>query len=82
VCHLTAVSVDSISTSTARNIGPGLAATMYLMGKRRSQAGRRLCQLGMGGVGGWEWVCKTSVLFSAHIKGSIGVSTSKHVKRL
>jgi hypothetical protein len=82
VHRLTAVSVDSISTSTVRDIGPGLAATMYLMGNQCSQAGRQLHRLGMGGVGGWEWVCTTSVLFAAHIKGSIGVSTSKHVKRL
>jgi hypothetical protein len=32
VHHLTVVSIDSISTSTARDIGPGLAATIYLMG--------------------------------------------------
>jgi hypothetical protein len=32
VCCLTAVSVDSISTSTVRDIGPGLAATTYLTG--------------------------------------------------
>jgi hypothetical protein len=30
--HLTAVSIDSISTSTVRDIGLGLAATTYLMG--------------------------------------------------
>jgi hypothetical protein len=29
---LTAVSVDSISTSTTRDIGSGLAVTMYLTG--------------------------------------------------
>jgi hypothetical protein len=78
VHHLTAVSVDSISTLTARDIGPGLAATMYLTGNLCSQAGRRLRRLGMGG---WE-VGTTSVLFVAHIKGSIGVSTSKHAKQL
>jgi hypothetical protein len=32
VHHLTTVSIDSISTSTARDIGPRLATTMYLMG--------------------------------------------------
>jgi hypothetical protein len=77
VHRLTAVSVDSISTLTMRDISPGLAATMYLTGNRRSQAGRRLCRLGMGGG---EGVGTTSVLFAAHIKGSIGVSTSKHAK--
>jgi hypothetical protein len=46
---LTAVSVDSISISTVRDIGPGLAAMTYLMGNRRSQAGRHLRQFGMGG---------------------------------
>jgi hypothetical protein len=79
VHRLTAVSIDLVSTSTMRDIGPGLAATTYLTGNRRSQAGRRLRQLGMGG---WEGVCMTSVLFAVHIKGSIGVSTSKHAKRL
>jgi hypothetical protein len=79
VHRLTAVSVDSISTSTARDIGPGLAATMYLTGNRHSQAGRQLRRLG---IGGWEGVGTTSVLSAAHVKGSIGVSTSKHAKRL
>jgi hypothetical protein len=63
----------------ARDIGPGLAATTYLMGNRRSQAGRQLHQFGMGG---WEGVCMTSVLFVTHIRGSIGVSTSRHAKQL
>jgi hypothetical protein len=40
--HLTAVSVDSISTSMASDIDPGLAATTYLLGNRRSQARRQL----------------------------------------
>jgi hypothetical protein len=79
VHRLTTVSVDSISTSTMRDIGLGLAATTYLMGNQCSQARRRLCRLGMGG---WEGVGMTSVLFAVHIKGSIGVSTSKHAKRL
>jgi hypothetical protein len=48
VHHLTAVSVDSISTSTVRDMGPGLAATTYLTGNQRSQAGKRLCQLELG----------------------------------
>jgi hypothetical protein len=77
--YLWRITVVLISTSTVRDIGPGLAATTYLMGNRHSQAGRQLHQLGMGG---WEGVGMTSVLFAAHIKGSIGVSTSKHVKRL
>jgi hypothetical protein len=64
--------VNSISTSTVRDIGPGLAATTYLAGNRRSQAGRLLHQFGMGG---WEGVCMTSVLFVMHVRGSIGVST-------
>jgi hypothetical protein len=64
VYHLTAVSVDSISTSTMRDIGPAFAATTYLMGNRHSQAGRQLHQFGMGG---WEEVCMTSVLFATHI---------------
>jgi hypothetical protein len=61
VHHLTAVSVDLISTSTVRDISPGLAATMYLMGNRHSQAGMQLRRFGMGG---WEGVCMTSVLFA------------------
>jgi hypothetical protein len=61
---LIVVSVDSISMSTRRDISPGLAATTYLMGNRRSQAGRQLHWFGMGG---WEWVCTTSVPFAAHI---------------
>jgi hypothetical protein len=77
--HLTAVSVDSISTSTARDMGPGLAATTYLTGNRCSQAGKQLHRLGLGG---WEGVCTASVLFATHIRGSIRVSTSRHVKRL
>jgi hypothetical protein len=44
-----------------------------------SQAGRLLRQFGMGG---WEDVCTTSVLFVTHIRGSIGVSTSRHAKQL
>jgi hypothetical protein len=76
---LTVVSVDSISTSTVRDIGPGLAATTYLTGNRRSQAGRQLCWFG---IGGWEGVCTTSVLFVMHVRGSIGLSTSRHAKRL
>jgi hypothetical protein len=32
VHHMAAVSVDSISISTMRDIGPGLAATTYLTG--------------------------------------------------
>jgi hypothetical protein len=63
-CLLTAVSVDSISTSTRRDISPGLAATTYLTGNRCSQAGRQLRQFGMGGL---EGVCMTSVLFVMHI---------------
>jgi hypothetical protein len=59
VRRLTAVFVDSISTSTARDISPGLTAMTYLTGNRRSQAGRQLCQFGMGE---WEGVCTTSVL--------------------
>jgi hypothetical protein len=53
VHRLIAVSVDSISTSTMRDIGPGLADTTYLMGNRCSQAGRQLRRFGMGG---WEGV--------------------------
>jgi hypothetical protein len=64
VHHLTAVSIDSISTSIMRDIGPGLAATTYLMGNQCSQAGRQLRQFGMRG---WEVVCMTSVLFVMHI---------------
>jgi hypothetical protein len=79
VHRLTAVSVDLISTSTTRDISPGLAATTYLTGNRCSQAGRQLRRFGMGG---WEGVCTTSVLFVTHIRGSIGVSTSRHVKQL
>jgi hypothetical protein len=79
VHHLTAVSVDSISISTARDMGPALAATTYLMGNQCSQAGKRLCWLELGG---WEGVCMASVLFVMHIQGSIRVSTSRHVKRL
>jgi hypothetical protein len=60
-------------------MGPGLAATTYLTGNRRSQAGKRLHQLELGG---WEGVCMTSVLFATHIRGSIRVSTSRHVKQL
>jgi hypothetical protein len=52
VHHLTTVSVDSISASTRRDIGPKLAAMMYLTGNRHSQAGRRLCRFGMGGLSG------------------------------
>jgi hypothetical protein len=77
VRRLTAVSVDSISTSTVRDISPGLAATTNLTGNRRSQAGRRLRRFGMGG---WEGVCTTSVSFVTPIKVSIGVSTSRHAK--
>jgi cystathionine beta-lyase family protein involved in aluminum resistance len=50
---LTAVSVDLISTSTMRDIGPGLAATMYLMGNRCSQAGWLLCWFGIGDGSGF-----------------------------
>jgi hypothetical protein len=64
VHRLTAVSVDSISTSTARDMGPGLAATTYLTGNRRSQAGKQLHRLELGG---WEDVCTASVLFATHI---------------
>jgi hypothetical protein len=64
VHHLTMVSVNSISTSTARDIGPGLAATMYLTGNRHSQAGRQLHRFEMGG---WEGVCMTSVPLATHI---------------
>jgi hypothetical protein len=77
VRRLTVVSIDSISTSTVRDIGPGLAATTNLMGNRRSQAGRQLRRWGMGE---WESVCTTSVSFVTHIRGSIGVSTSRHAK--
>jgi hypothetical protein len=79
VHHLTTMCVDSISTSTARDMGPGLAATTYLTSNRCSQAGKRLCQLELGG---WEGVCMASVLFVMHIQGSIRVSTSIHVKQL
>jgi ABC-type amino acid transport system permease subunit len=79
VHHLTAVYVDSISTFTRRDIGPGLAVMTYLTGNQSSQAGRQLCWLGMGG---WEGVCMTSVLLIMHIRGSVGVSTSKHAKPL
>jgi uncharacterized membrane protein YoaK (UPF0700 family) len=72
VHHLTAVFVDSISTSTARDMGPGLAATTYLTGNQHSQAGKRLRRLELGG---WEGVFMTSVLFATHIRGSIRVST-------
>jgi hypothetical protein len=58
---LTVVSVDLISTSTARDIGPGLAAMMYLTGNRRSQAGRQLYQFEMGG---WEGVCVRATLLT------------------
>jgi hypothetical protein len=64
VHYLTVVSVDLISTSTRRDIGPGLAATTYLMSNQCSQAGRRLHQFGMGG---WEWVFTTSVPLATHI---------------
>jgi hypothetical protein len=64
VHHLTTVSVNSISMSTTRDIGLGLAATTYLTGNRYSQTGRRLCWFGMGG---WEGVCTTFVLFVMHI---------------
>jgi hypothetical protein len=77
--RLTAMSVDSISTSTVRDMGPGLAATTYLTGNRRSQAGKRLRRLELGG---WEGVCMASVLFAMHIQGSITVSTSRHAKQL
>jgi hypothetical protein len=40
VHHLTTVSINSISTSTVGGIGPGLAATTYLMGNQCSQAGQ------------------------------------------
>jgi hypothetical protein len=73
--RLTAMSVNIISTSTARDMGPGLAATTYLTGNRCSQAGKRLHWLELGG---WEGVCTTSVLFVMHIRGSIRVSTSRH----
>jgi hypothetical protein len=76
---LTAVSVDLISTFTARDISTGLAATTYLMGNQCSQSGRQLHQFG---IGGWEGVCMASVLFVMHVRRSIGVSTSRHVKRL
>jgi hypothetical protein len=66
VHRLTAVSIDSISMSTARDMGLGLAATTYLTGNRRSQAGKRLCRLELGG---WEDVCTASVLFAMHIQG-------------
>jgi hypothetical protein len=69
----------TISMSTARDIGPGLAATTYLTGNRHSQAGKRLRRLELGG---WEGVCTASVLFVMHIRGSIRVSTSRHAKRL
>jgi hypothetical protein len=55
VHHLTAVSVDSISTSTARDMGPGLAVTTYLTGNQCSQAGKQLHQLELGG-----WECHES----------------------
>jgi hypothetical protein len=64
VYHLTTVSIDLISTSTVRDIGPGLTATMYLMGNQHSQDGWQLHQFGMGG---WEGVCMTSVLFAMYI---------------
>jgi hypothetical protein len=62
--RLTAMSIDSISTSTVRDVGPGLAATTYLTGNRRSQADKQLRQLELGV---WEGVCTTSVLFVTHI---------------
>jgi hypothetical protein len=64
VHRLTAMSVNSISTSTARDMGLGLAATIYLMGNWRSQAGKQLRQLELGG---WEGVGTASVLFATHI---------------
>jgi hypothetical protein len=64
VHRLIAMSVDLISMSTRRDIGPGLAATTYLTGNRRSQAGRQLHRFGMGK---WEGVCMTFVLFMMHI---------------
>jgi hypothetical protein len=79
VHHLTAMSVDSISMSTVRDMGPGLAATTYLTGDQCSQAGKQLRWLELGG---WEGVCMASVLFATHIRGSIRVSTSRHAKRL
>jgi hypothetical protein len=79
VHRLTTVSIDSISTSTMRDITPGLAAMTYLTGNRCSQAGMQLRRFGMGG---WEGICMTSVLFAMHVWGSIMVSTSRHAKRL
>jgi hypothetical protein len=79
VHRLTAMSVNSISTSTARDMGPGLAAATYLTSNRCSQAGKQLRQLELGG---WEGVCTASVLFATHIQRSIRVSTSRHAKRL
>jgi hypothetical protein len=61
---LTAMSINSISMSTARDIGLGLAATTYLTGNQHSQAGKRLRRLELGG---WEGVCTASVLFAMYI---------------
>jgi hypothetical protein len=79
VHRLTAVSVDSISTSMASDIDPGLDAITYMRGNRCSQARRQLRQLGMGG---WEMVCMTFALSIFHITGSIVVSTCRHAYRL
>jgi hypothetical protein len=79
VHHLTAMSVDSISTSMASDINPGLDAITYVWGNRRSQARRQLHRLGMGG---WEMVCMTFALSISRIAGSIVVSTCRHAYQL
>jgi hypothetical protein len=75
-CCLTAVFVDSISTSMASDIDPGLDAITYVWGNQCSQVQRQLCRLGMGG---WEIVCMTFALLISQTAGSIVVSTCRQV---